>query len=876
MHEMTSLSSALTNLPSHLMAFIDRDVERPELARRLRTPQCRLLTVTGPGGIGKTRLALAAAGAVVEHFVDGVYFVNLQPAEAAASIPTAIAAALKLTLRDSRPALVQVGEHLATKEMLLLLDNFEHLMAGGVDILLDILAAAPRVKLLVTSREVLNLREEWIYHLYGLPVPTDHGVEGWHEYGAVQLFVERARRVRRDFDMAEEAAGIVRICQLTEGMPLALELAATWTKSLDCATIADEIARSIDFLASPLRNVPYQHRSMQAVFDHSWAQLSPEERMAFSQLSVFRSGFRREAAEQVAGASLAVLSSLLDKSFLRWDPAGRYQIQELLRQYGEQKLQHELVATESTGAMTRQTVYQRHAHYFADFLDARAHAIVAHRQAEVIQEIEAELDNVWAAWQWAVNAGDVAALHKAAPAFYNFCDFRSHFQTGAAAMEAAIVRLDGMESTAYVQQTLALLLCLLGWHYIRLGQFEDARAAFTRSQILYRELNLDYPPGFGTDARLGLGLLSHVVGNNEEAITLAAASYQEGEVRGDGLNVQIALYVLENAHCALGNHATAQRYAHQAYVLTKEWGNHWMTAQFMRDLGNMARMNGHEEQARVYFQESYEIKEKLRDQEGMAISLTHLGSIALAQGNHEEAQQLYARSVQIYRAIDDPGGRANALCGLGWAAALQGERHDAHAYFAEALQIADQIRFLPLNLAILTGVGELFRQTGQTDHAVEILALVLHHPASEHGTKEKARTILAQIEGRLPTERFNQTFQQGAARELDDVLAAVQATLIAPPQEQKAMPDDWGDHDDSLERTLTPEMRAAGLIEPLTARELEVLHHLAIGLTNQEIAEQLILSTGTVKWYTGQIYGKLAVRSRTHAVARARELALLN
>ena len=207
-----------------------------------------------------------------------------------------------------------------------------------LEILTTLLHRAPGSKLLVTSREALNLREEWLYPILGLAYPHATAAGTPTDYAAVQLFADRARRVRPGFALADEYVDVVRICRLVEGMPLALELAATWTKTLRCERIAAEIEQNLGFLSTRLRDLPERHQSMRAVFERSWALLSHGEQAVFARLCVFHGGFDDQAAQQAAGASLVLLAGLVDKSLVRWQAGGRYQIHELLRQYAEEEL----------------------------------------------------------------------------------------------------------------------------------------------------------------------------------------------------------------------------------------------------------------------------------------------------------------------------------------------------------------------------------------------------------------------------------------------------------------------------------------------------------------------------------------------------------
>lgn len=371
-------------------------------------PACRLLTLVGPGGVGKTRLAIQAAATLTENFPQGIYFAPLQGIHTGEFLVSALAEAVNFALSGHQKPLTQVLNYLSNKSILLLLDNFAQLVdQGGPPTLIEILAAAPDIKLLVTSREVLSLQEEWLYPVQGLPVPDTVETGKLKPDGAVHLFIARARQVQPDFSAADQPAAVLRICRLVEGMPLALELTASWTRTLSCQAIAAEIQRSIDFLVTPLRNVPDRHRSMAAVFHHSWQLLSGAEQEVFKRLSVFRGGFQREAAEQVAGATLASLAALVDKSMLRREANDRYQIHELLRQYAQEQLEAQPEAVAQT--------HQAHCAYYAGFLYQRSEAIESGDQQGAVADIEAELENVRAAWQWATAHTQLSAIQFGRP-----------------------------------------------------------------------------------------------------------------------------------------------------------------------------------------------------------------------------------------------------------------------------------------------------------------------------------------------------------------------------------------------------------------------------------------------------------------------------
>ncbi len=397
----------------------------------------RLLTVLGIGGIGKTRLALATANALTTNFADGVVFVALAPLQAAQQLPSVVADALGIPLQGARDTQEQLLAHLSTRQLLLVLDNFEHLLnddnGRATRWVLDLLARAPGLQLLITSRERLRLSGERIFELGGLALPQNAALPA--QADAVMLFLERAQQVDRDFVLnAQNQPAISRICQLMDGIPLAIELAAAWVRILACHEIAEEIQRSIDFLVLADRDMAPRHRSMRAVFDHSWSLLTTEEQRVLAQLSVFRGGCQREAGQVVAQATLPVLASLIDKSLLRRvhkaTGPGRYELHELVRQYAEQRL----------GAdPTHQRVVQaRHCDFYAHFVEEQGKALAGPQQAVALTHIEQELDNIRSAWLLASQAGLIEPLQKMIDGLAEALFWRSRYHEGLTLLQAAV------------------------------------------------------------------------------------------------------------------------------------------------------------------------------------------------------------------------------------------------------------------------------------------------------------------------------------------------------------------------------------------------------------------------------------------------------
>jgi predicted ATPase/DNA-binding NarL/FixJ family response regulator len=867
-----------SNLPAQLTVFVGRAEEISEIRHLLDNPDCRLLTVVGVGGIGKTRLALQAAGQMADRFADGLFFVALQPVTSIQFFISTIADAIGYILSGPEAPQQQLLQYMSDKELLLLIDNFEHLM-DGVDLLTAILEAAPDVKLLVTSRERLQLQEEWVYPIEGLDYPKATGGVVYDEktvgqFSAVQLFVERARRVRRNFSLEAEMADVVEICQMVEGMPLALELAAAWTHSLPCRTIAAEIRNNLDFLATDWRNIPNRQRNVRAVFDHALSLLSPTEQEVFKRMSVFRGGFHRRAAEAVAGASLPILGSLVSHCLLRWEPEGRYQLHELLRQYAEELLR-ELPEE-------KRVVDERHCAYFADFLYKRLPDLVGKNQLETVREIDTEVENIRVAWQYAVETKNLDALGKSTQALAMFYEYRSRHPEGLKFFEEAIQKLDIFNLEDSQGMLLAIRFQEVAWYYISLGRFDEAEAIQKRVQICYKQLDIPPIEGASTDPLVIASILATIRGEYEAAVRHGEEALRVAQQYEHLANRQYTEYALASAHLGQGDYERAKYYAEAAYATTQLIGDRWFMAYCLIEMGNVACAMSDFAAARKYLEESHAIRKEFNDPEGMAVSLNYLGEISLLQGQYAEAQNYFEHSVAHYHEISDRGGLARSLCGMANALIAKGDFEAARYHLRHALELATEIQFVSLLCTILASIGHWLVKTGKHSSGLMLVAQVSCHPSSTTTCKANASQLLEQFRNEVAPDVYAQAtspkYVKGVNALAETALAELGAIQALPPDDASATAlaaahksttlQPGGNHEAT--RTVQP------LIEPLTARELEILNLIAAGLSNQEIASTLYITRGTVKWYTSQIYGKLGVESRPQSIGRARELSLVS
>ena len=400
-------------LPENTTPFIGREAELEQLSQRLTERRYRLISLVGPGGIGKTRLALQAARAEREAFRDGVFFVPLDGVQTAAEIPAAIAKALDITFRGSESPQAEIITILRDRQLLVVIDNLEHVIEGGAELLIDVIEAVPEVVLLTTSRERLNAQGEDLFRLHGLPYPDRATEPDAARYAAIRLFTDRAHRINKAFVLSEETLShVVRICQLVEGLPLGLELAATWVRDVSVAQIAAALEKDFDLLETDLRDISPRHRNIATVFEHSWGLLTPTEQAILSQLAVFRGGFTLAAAQSVTGTSPLVLTRLRYKSLLRGSGDGRYMAHELLRQLALRKLEAQPAHVEQ--------VRTRHSHYFLTLLQEKAKLLTGEAAAQTGAALRLEIDNIRQGWRWAVETSAVEQLRQSAAGLVAF------------------------------------------------------------------------------------------------------------------------------------------------------------------------------------------------------------------------------------------------------------------------------------------------------------------------------------------------------------------------------------------------------------------------------------------------------------------------
>ncbi|MEP7358553.1 MAG: tetratricopeptide repeat protein, partial [Anaerolineales bacterium] len=712
--------------------------ELAALARLLSEPECRLLTLTGPGGIGKTRLALQAASQQRSCFSHGIAFVAVAAMSSREPIVTAIADTLGCVLYLAEDRSSQLIQYMRDREVLLVLDNYEHLLEEPdcVSLVSDLLTGVPGLRIMVTSREPLDLQSEWVFQVEGL------GEE------ALVLFQQSARRVRAGFELQpEDQPAVARICELVGHMPLAVELTASWIRVLSCEEIAAEIEsafasdHALALFATTARDVPERHRSLSAVFEHSWQLLSEAEQHAMRRLAFFRSGFTREAAEQVAGASLSTLTALVAKSLLRRATSGRYDLHELIRQYALAQLHPE--------AQEAAEIRQRHSDYYAALLERRGAQLKGKDRTAVVAELVAELDNVRSSWQWAAEHQRAEALSQAADTLFWLYESRSNCREGVPLFHQAVTRLPTLTeaptasgpSARQPHLALAQLLSYEGYFCFRQGQHVLGRELLQRSVALLRPLT-DAPSSAARSALATsiafLGAVTHAMGDYDEGQRLLNEGLALKQQLGDRWGAAFCLRELGLAAYAQGDPQAAYEQLGKSLALSREMGNNWATSVALNYLGTAAYALGALQEARQLQQEALALSRQLEDRFNAAYALQGLGRISHALGEYAPARSYFEESLGLSREIGDLGSVAQCLTRLGHTLLALDEPVLVRRCFVEAIALARESQAIPIILDAVVGEAERLALTNDEPAALALLVHVLDHPAATQEARDYA------------------------------------------------------------------------------------------------------------------------------------------
>jgi predicted ATPase/DNA-binding SARP family transcriptional activator len=696
------------NLPTQATPLVGREAELAEITDRLvNDPGCRLLTLVGPGGVGKTRLALQVATQALDHFADGAFFVSFEPIATPAAMAAAILQKLSPVIHEQKDPHAQLLDYVRDKQLLLVLDNLEHLLEGAA-LIGEVLSTATDVKIIVTSRERLHLQWEWLYEVQGLDYPHDEAAIDIEHFSAVQLFLQTARRMRARFSLADEQPHVLRICQLVEGLPLGLELAASWIRVMACREIAQQIERNLDVLSDQLQDVPDRHRSARAVFEYSWSLLALEEQMVFMKLAVFPGGFRREAAEKVAGAPLSLLFTLVDKSLLRASAIGRYDMHSLLHQFVSEKL----VQSGQESAIQLRLIHyyldyaRQHQHDYVTLEEERLNLIeciaLARRNwlAQLVLDFAEVLGEMWSAcghwsdarkgYEWACDAArahdDDKALAEYLCQWGDACIEQGDYDEAETLLEKS---LDVAEKNAD-QRNAAYAQYDLAWVAIERSQISEAAQLLSASRAIFETLN--EATGLAHTA-YRQATVEYYYLHFDEAEQLAREALHLHEsasnLRACLPPLRLLAAIAMHAH---GDYAEAEQHGLRAIQLSKKTHDDAELAAALDSLAETHRRQGNLKTARQEAARSFDLFKILGARKLQAHLLLRLSLIDADLGALERALEEAQRSLQLCQDLQDPWGAVYIQDHLGEIYQRLGKTAQAHALWAEALSLATQLQ----------------------------------------------------------------------------------------------------------------------------------------------------------------------------------------
>jgi predicted ATPase/DNA-binding CsgD family transcriptional regulator len=811
------------NLPTNATALVGRDREVTDLRQLVLSADGRLVTLTGVGGCGKTRLAVGVAASLVGSFKDGVWLVELAALADPQFVPQAVASVLGARERSGRSLLDALVAFLARRQVLLVLDNCEHLVKACAELADTLLHGCPGVRLLATSREPLHIAGERAWRVPSLAIPDPRSIvppEELTRFSAVQLFVERAQAVQSNFGVTPRSAPVLlAICARLEGLPLAIELAAAWVRALGVEQILERLDDTVSLLVGGSRTAPSRQQTMRATLDWSHGLLAPSAQIVFRRLAVFVGGWSLEAAEVVCSRSavasqevLGLLTGLVDASLVQVDEQdgrARFRLLEPVRQYARAQL-------EASGELD--AVRLLHATYFQSFAERwETDANVGGPRREAAHTaLEQERDNLRAALRWCLDQGDASMGFRLARAHWNLWVTQGAFSEGRAWLTQLAALPDAANAPAMraVAQTIEATLAL------RQGSYARALELQRQALPILRQADDPWP--------------------------LQAALHDVG---------WIAL--------SQGDYRAAQAHLDESLAVARAAGDRVHEAIALRNLGWLALVQEDYSTAYAQSEASLAVARASGDASAVTLPLDTLGRVALRQGDLATARRLAEESVVLHRQIGERFLLAFCLDLVAQVATAEGRYAGARAALRESLQLRQDVGDQPGIADTLENIAALAATETQPEHAVQLAgaaAGIREHvgtPLSPMGRAmlDKWLVPLRQARG---AEMTTVAWEAGRDMPIEQALDLALAATEAQPTRSDRQPD-----------------RSTQQVAALSPREREVAALLAHGLSNRQISEKLVITERTVAAHIEHILGKLSFASRHQVGAWADEHGLL-
>ncbi|HEY6410709.1 MAG TPA: tetratricopeptide repeat protein, partial [Ktedonobacteraceae bacterium] len=837
-----------------LTPLFGREEVQKAVRTRLARPRVRMLTLTGAPGVGKTRLAVALASEVLEEFTHGVCFVPLAPISDPDLVISAIAHALGLQEYGKRPLFEYLSAFLRTKQLLLLLDNFEQVLPAA-PLLSDLLMACPELKILVTSRVVLHLEGEYVYKVPPLAVPDLQHLpaqDTLSQVASVALFAEQAQANQSDFELTgDNAAVIAEICVLLDGLPLALVLAAARLKVLSPRTLLARLSQGFEVLTGGGRDAPAHQQTLRATISWSYNLLKAWEQNLFRCLCVFVGGCTLEAAEVLGTAAsenvtpiLDVITSLIDNSLLvqREQEAGnpRLNMLQTIRDYG-------LEGLATSGELER--AHNAHAAYYLSLAERAESALVGAEQSSWAEQLERDHENFRAALQWLLKQGNIEEVLRLATALQQFWFQRGFLSEGRRILEQA---LDASlrEHISISPQVRANALYAAGWLAFWQNDPGQAIVLLEESERLSRQLQDKRGVAL---ALTYLGTITHNRGEVAAAATIHEEALRLCKEVGAKSELAELIGMLGTVPLFHGEYTKAREILEEGLALSKEIGNVWLTATFLYFLGWVAYEQEEYTHARMLTEESLAHHRTLGKPIFFLETLIIHAYAWIALGDELTARTLLEEALSLSQELQSQDDSARTLCGLGYLALRQGDLVQARTHYEESITTLQGRWIVPrLKWALassLEGLGEIALAEGQVAWTVWLFAAA-NAVRSAHGyysplamKQPSYDQTVAAVRAQLGENAFTALWAEGQQLTPLEALTAEARAPITTSGPQ------------AVSSSTLPALAAPP--GGLTAREVEVLRLVAMGLSKKQMAEQLVLSPNTVNVHIQSIYGKL-------------------
>jgi predicted ATPase/DNA-binding CsgD family transcriptional regulator len=827
---------ASTPIQLPLTSLVGREQEIAQVSDRLLSGEARLLTLTGPGGVGKTRLALQVAARIHTAFADGAYFVSLAPVSDPDLVLSTIAQTLGVAEAPGRPLHDSLCAALRDRHLLLILDNFEQVV-GAAPGIVDLLLCAPRVHALVTSRVVLHVYGEHDFPVMPLALPDAKKPASpaqLTQYEAVRLFIERARAAQPSFTVNNDnAPAVAEICHRLDGLPLAIELAAARIRHLPPQALLKRLDRTLPTLIGGHANLPRRHQTLRNAIAWSYDLLSDDGKALFRQLAVFVGGCTLEAVEGVCSEtkderrrtneevetqhSLEGLSALVDQSLLRQeeqdDGEARYGMLETIREFAQERL-----AESEEG----ETIRQRHTAYYLALAERAAPELLGPNQATWLDKLEREHDNMRAVLERARLDVDAETGLRLGGALWRFWYIRGYLAEGRRWLDEALEHADNLPVSMRVNALNSL------------GNLADLQGDYNAARI-YHEQNL----------------------------TLC----QEA---GDKMGIARAFSNLGNVARLQGDYERSRGLLEQSLTLCRELNLKWAISTVLQNLSTVLSVQGNNDNSERLLQEALVLVKEAGDKRGIASAICGLGEIATANGDYDKAQAYCEEGLALWREIGDKTGTARALYGLGDMFARQGDYHRAHALLSDSLQIRYEVGNKRGIWKCLVGLATVAQEHSDPVRLVRLLAAADALSVSINSPRHPDEDAhynrwLDFARDRLGPEGFSAAWEEGTRLSLEE--ATVLAVEDLPPV---LLPTPAIGQSPAAPPAAPPKLKSAPG-EDLTPREVEVLKLVAVGLTSPDIAAHLQLSLNTIQSHMRSIFSKINVNTRSAAVRYAFE-----